>query len=165
MPLSRSGGSAFSEPTLINRSIISLQQRVCGHIKALTKVNKEHYTAFFEGGLPNPRYPALSISKGNREKRDSRQSSKVLDVYAIRFINRDKAGQLKEGTFVHTVKCKAPSESVAVDYQSKEIGLRHTLGNRKAEIGIASFTDHALLSENISPVLATISSSPCPFHV
>ena len=165
MPSSRSGGSAFSEPALINRNIISLEQRVQGHIKAPTKVKKEHYTAFFEGRLPNPRYPALSTSKTNREKRDSRQSSKVLDVYAIRFINTAKAGQLKEGISVRTVKCKAPSGSVAVDYQSKEIGLRHALGTRKAEIGIASFTDHALLRESLSPVPATISSSPCPFHV
>ncbi len=50
-PAGRSGGSAFYEPQYITKDITALQQRVYGHIRAPTKISKEHYTDLLERKL------------------------------------------------------------------------------------------------------------------
>ena len=145
MPSGRTGGSAFYEPHYITRNIIALQQRVYGHTKFPTKVSKEHYADLLHRGLLAEKYQPIGTPKRGRQERDSGQAGKMVDVYAIRFLEKTKNGNVKDGSFAYTVICKTPSECVAVRYEPRKVALRQALGNRKAEIGIASFTDHAPL--------------------
>lgn len=95
-----------------------------------------------------------------------------IDVYAIRFLltpkaksaqsqgqqsqdtpapdgpdasDPDASGALKKGKFAYTVMCKTPPGCVAVEYLPYAVAQRQALGNRNAEIGIASFVDNAPL--------------------
>ena len=145
VPSGRTGGSAFSEPRYITRNIIALQQRVYGHTKSPTKISKEHYTELLSRGLLAAKYQPIGTPSRGRQERDSGQAAKYVDVYAIRFLKETKEGEVKDGTFAYTVMCKAPRDSVAVRYEPMEVALRQALGNRAAEIGIASFPDHAPL--------------------
>ena len=143
VPSGRTGGSAFFEPHYITRNIISLQQRVYGHTKSPTKISKEQYTDLLNRGLLAEKYHPIGTTKRGRQERDSGQAAKLVDVYAIRFLKVTKTGDVKDGAFAFTVMCKAPPDCVAVRYEPMEIALRQALGNRGAEIGIASFPDHA----------------------
>lgn len=145
VPSGRTGGSAFFEPHYITRNIIALQQRVYGHTKSPTKISKEHYTDLLNRGLLAEKYQPIGSPKRGRQERDSGQAAKLVDVYAIRFLKETKDGNVKDGSFAYTVLCKAPPDCVAVRYEPMKIALRQALGNRAAEIGIASFTDHAPL--------------------
>ena len=145
VPSGRSGGSAFFEPHYITRNIIALQQRVYGHTKSPTKVSKEHYADLLSRDLLAEKYQPMGSPRRGRQERDSGQAGKMVDVYAIRFLERTKDGKVKDGSFAYTVMCKAPPDCVAVRYEPMKVALRQALGNRSAEIGIASFTDHAPL--------------------
>ena len=143
MPSGRTGGSAFFEPYYITRNIIALQQRVYGHTKSPTKISKEHYTDLLSRGLLAEKYQPIGTPRRGRQERDSGQAAKMVDVYAIRFLEKTKHGDVKDGSFAFTVMCKAPPGCVAVRYEPTEVALRQALGNRAGEIGIASFPDHA----------------------
>ena len=145
VPSGRTGGSAFFEPHYITRNIIALQQRVYGHTKSPTKISKEHYTDLLRRGLLAEKYQPIGTPLRGRQERDSGQAAKYVDVYAIRFLKETKEGEVKDGNFAYTVMCKAPPDSVAVRYEPMEVALRQALGNKAAEIGIASFPDHAPL--------------------
>ena len=142
VPAGRSGGSAFSEPKYITKNIISLQQRVYGHTKSPTKISKAHYAALFDRGLLDQKYKALGTSKLGREERDSQVQSKMVDVYAIRFVVK-KDDELKVGQYAYTVMATTPPGCVAVRYEPPERAIKQALGSRRVEIGIASFTDNA----------------------
>lgn len=58
----------------------------------------------------------------------------------LRFVV-EKNGELKLGQYACTVLARTSSGCVAVRYQSREKALKQALGTRKAEVGIASFTD------------------------
>ena len=145
VPSGRTGGSAFFEPHYITRNIIALQQRVYGHTKSPTKISREHYTGLLNRGLLAEKYQPIGTPRRGRQERDSGQAAKLVDVYAIRFLKETKTGDIKDGSFAYTVMCKAPPDCVAVRYEPLKVALRQALGNRAAEIGIASFTDHAPL--------------------
>ena len=145
VPSGRTGGSAFFEPHYITRNIIALQQRVYGHTKAPTKISREHYTDLLSRGLLAEKYQPIGTPRRGRQERDSGQAAKLVDVYAIRFLKATKNGDIKDGSFAYTVMCKAPPDCVAVRYEPMKVALRQALGNRAADIGIASFPDHAPL--------------------
>ena len=86
----------------------------------------------------------MDTSRQGRQERDSKQKSKKIEVYAIRFLVSTK-GQVKPGQFAYTVMSKTPPGCVAVEYQSQSVAQRQALGNRDAEIGIATFMDNAPL--------------------
>ena len=85
----------------------------------------------------------MGTPRRGRQERDSGQVAKLVDVYAIRFLKETKTRDIKDGSFAYTVMCKAPSDCVVVRYEPMKVALRQALGNRSAEIGIASFADHA----------------------
>ena len=105
----------------------------------------EHCTDFLNRGLLAEKYQPIGRPRRRRQERDSGQAAKLVDVYAVRFLEETKNGDVKDGSIAHTVMCKAPPDCVAVRYEPVKVALRQALGNRSAEIGIASFTDHVPL--------------------
>ncbi|KAL9073096.1 MAG: hypothetical protein Q9161_003150 [Pseudevernia consocians] len=147
-------------------------QKAYEHTASFTKISKKHYEDLFNRGLLDDRYSALDTVKLGRRERDSAQNAKKVDVYAIRFLLTPKAksarsqgqqsqdtpapddsdasdsdarGAIKKGQFDYTVMCKTPPGCVAVKYQSSAVAQRQALGNRDAEIDVASFIDIAPL--------------------
>ncbi len=68
-----------------------LQTASGGHTKSPTKISKDHYAYLFHHGLLDQKYQALGTSKQGRKERDSEVTSKMVDVYAIRFVVKKKS--------------------------------------------------------------------------
>ena len=143
IPAGKSGGSAFFEPHYLTRNIISMQQRVYGHTKSPTKISKADYENLFDRGLLDSKYQALDTPIRDRASRDSTYESKKVEVYAIRFLIKNRENEVRDGQYAYTVMCKTPPDCVAVRYETREKALRQALGSRAPEVGIASFVDSA----------------------
>ena len=61
VPSNRSAESAFFEPTFITRNLISLQQRIYGNTKALTKIIYEYHDEGDRTGVME--YCSITCSK------------------------------------------------------------------------------------------------------
>ena len=75
-------------------NIISLQQRVYGHTRTPTKIDKEHWASLFDHGLLGPDLKALGTSHRNRKERDSQFKSKLVPVHVVRLLKTSKKGNL-----------------------------------------------------------------------
>ena len=163
IPAGKSGGSAFFEPHYLTRNIISMQQRVYGHTKSPTKISKADYENLFDRGLLDSKYQALDTPIRDRASRDSTYESKKVEVYAIRFLIKNRENEVRDGQYAYTVMCKTPPDCVAVRYETREKALRQALGSRAPEVGIASFVDSAAKRNGLNKDLAAATSSyPTP---
>ena len=130
------------EPIYITRNIISPQQRVYGYTKTRTNISKDHQLHYLTVAclILALKPEVLRSDLERKETVNSSQNSSLSRLSG--FLLYQRRGKSVK-SFAYTVIYKTPPNSLPIRYQSEAVARRQALGTRQAEIGIASFMDHA----------------------